>query len=336
MRTFFHIGVKPSKTIVDKILKIDNGEILSLYGSCPNIIALPSAREASRLQELPVDDFKAFIKQVHDAGWKFSYTINGKCLGALINYSSIKTYLQRLIDLQVDSVIISNTFLLEAAKKEFPNLDLKVSTIAEARSSRDLAYFRKFKPSTIILSSMVNRDFAFLESIMPKADIELMANEVCLFRCPWRADHYNIESHDGSQCFGSFPFKNCFDAQVTDVSEFLKARFIRPEDVAIYEKLGFQHYKITGRSCSDERIVEMAKAYLQRRYEGNMLDLFPIVQGSLKEEGDKMGIKIPNRKMDMFLPMFPTKLNKNHRCDIACGTTCHFCEKYLSKIKGEF
>ncbi len=330
----FSVGVKPSTTIIDKLARIDNGEISTLYGSIKNLSILPSVREHSRLDFMTIDDFKLFIGQCHEQGWTFAYTINAKCLSNDFDVANARIFLHDLCDLGVDTVIVSNTFIMQLAYEFKDRIKMKISTVAEANSIRDIHFFRCFNPDSIVPSLMCNRDFAFLESITYKDDIELLVNEVCLYECPWRADHYNIQSHGGSICYGSFPYDNCFMIQSNNLAEFIKARFIRPEDLKLYEDIGFSKFKITGRTCHEDKVVDMTKAYLDRSYDGNLLDLFPIVPGKLENEGSVNIDMLQNKALDGFLADFPTRTHTNFRCDLHCGVSCKYCNivfKRLSK-----
>ena len=326
----FSVGVRIKKSLLEKLHEIDNGEIDSLYGSAAGFRMLPSARESSRLEVITFEDLKRFIKDVHDCGYKFSYTINVKCLGSDYTKNDIISYLTQLDSAEVDAVIVANLFILKliAENRHRLGFNVKISTIFEPNSLLDIKFFRRFNPETISLSLMKNRDFEFLKNISPKNDIELLVNEVCLFECPWRTEHYCIQGHGGNEkLYGKYPYSECYKMCLENPSLFLKARWIRPEDISFYERLGFSKFKITGRTASGDWIVATTKAYLNRSYEGNLLDLFPIVAGDLKREANEAPIYIPNKKLDGFLERFP-----KHKCEDVCGVKCHFCDEEFKKI----
>lgn len=62
------------------------------------------------------------------------------------------------------------------------------------------------------------------------------------------------------------------------------SRWIRPEDLHVYEALGFDEFKIIDRSRSTAWLLRAARAYADRRYEGNLLDIL-----SLEMLGDPAG-----------------------------------------------
>jgi len=54
---------------------------------------------------------------------------------------------------------------------------------------------------------------------------------------------------------------------------FISAGWIRPEDTARYEALGYSTFKLLERNIPSEVLVERARAYHDRRWEGNLADL---------------------------------------------------------------
>jgi len=46
-----------------------------------------------------------------------------------------------------------------------------------------------------------------------------------------------------------------------------------PEDLHYYEKLGYETFKIVERNTPTQILLERVKAYSERRYDGNLLDL---------------------------------------------------------------
>jgi hypothetical protein len=54
---------------------------------------------------------------------------------------------------------------------------------------------------------------------------------------------------------------------------FLRSEWIRPEDLHLYEGLGYDRFKIAERDLPTSLMTARVKAYAERRYEGNLLDL---------------------------------------------------------------
>jgi len=58
--------------------------------------------------------------------------------------------------------------------------------------------------------------------------------------------------------------------------ELLKSPWIRPEDIRHYEAIGYERFKITERFKRTPLLLENVRVYENRRYDGNLLDLFTL------------------------------------------------------------
>jgi hypothetical protein len=56
-------------------------------------------------------------------------------------------------------------------------------------------------------------------------------------------------------------------------AELIKIRWIRPEDISFYEGIGIDTCKIIDRHSTTEALAERVKAYHERSFQGNLLDL---------------------------------------------------------------
>jgi hypothetical protein len=68
-------------------------------------------------------------------------------------------------------------------------------------------------------------------------------------------------------------YLHCTAQKLREPERFLMADWVRPEDLVHYEKLGYDSFKLSGRNMPTDALVSRLKAYFQRRYDGNLLDL---------------------------------------------------------------
>jgi hypothetical protein len=68
-------------------------------------------------------------------------------------------------------------------------------------------------------------------------------------------------------------FLKCTEMKLRDPVNFLRSEWIRPEDLHLYEGLGYDRFKIAERDIPTPLMASRVKAYAERRYEGNLLDL---------------------------------------------------------------
>ena len=85
--------------------------------------------------------------------------------------------------------------------------------------------------------------------------------------------HSNKKNRTFKKGFDKFD-KWCNEIRAKYPLQFLNCCWIRPKDVKIYENLGVDILKIPGKTPSTNFLLKVAKAYLNRGYNGNVMDLF--------------------------------------------------------------
>ena len=195
-------------------------------------------------------------------------------------YRGILEYLDWIAGLGFDSVTISVPLLIEIVKKHFPGLRVKVSSYQKIRSVSMAQRFEDLGADAIVLSEHSNRDFKLMEAIRKavRCRLVLIANVGCVFDCPNVFAHANSNSHSGAQGEPATIFTESYQTYCTmkrleSTSELIKMRWIRPEDVSVYEDLGIDALKILDRHSSTDALAERVRAYVQRSFAGNLLDL---------------------------------------------------------------
>ena len=336
----------------------------ALFGKLPFDI-VGGARPGFVLPQVDRNDVKEYIQACHQRGLEFSYLLNAPCLGNL-QYSR-KGYRQ-LIDLLgwidqsgADSVTVGVPYLIDLVKKRFPRLKVKVSTTARVNTVRKALQYEEMGVEEIIIDEHINREFKTLEAIRKavKCNLELIVNNICLWQCPYNYEHVNHDGHasrEGEEeqyCYLQYPGYLCLYRKLMDPVELLKSPWIRPEDIHHYEGLGYDHFKITERFKRTPLLLEHVKAYEDRRYDGNLLDLFTLprkgaftplhLEYFIKPEHvnimkvSELGkvfdlevrelIQIDNRRLDGFIEHF-----KNKDCNQTSCSQCRYCENLFGRV----
>jgi len=152
--------------------------------------------------------------------------------------------------------------------------------------------------SKIILDRSLNRQFSKLNELSknirkynPNLKIEILANEGCILHCPYKINHdisislINDKSIVGKIYLNSklvnndFQFQNlndkygCINHLSKKPEDLLKSPFIRPEDINKYNECA-DIIKLTGKIRSFSFLEECFNAYLNRKYNGNLIELF--------------------------------------------------------------
>ncbi|OAT83600.1 hypothetical protein [Desulfotomaculum copahuensis] len=305
-------------------------------------------------------DFEQAARQValmHARGIRFAYIANAPCLG---NREFKNDYAARLLaffdqivnGLGADTVVLTVPYLIEMVKRNFPRVGVKASVIAHINSIPLLMHFQELGVDMIVLDYMQNRNFPFLREAVKAARVplELHTNDCCLYGCPYRQYHYNINGHADQEDYLSransiqvdYCLLKCGLYFYRHPEELIKSRWIRPEDVEVYERIGINHFKGGNRQWERERLRRLAGAYLARRWDGNLLELLAVARTEVGETNAKkppgmsgreweqaldfraglrpgVPVELDNRALDGFLEHFFTQ-----DCQLACGR-CRYC-----------
>jgi len=240
-------------------------------------------------------------------------------------------------------------------------LKVKVSTTARVNTVRKALQYEDMGVEEIIIDEHINREFKTLEVIRKavKCNLELIVNNICLWQCPYNYEHVNHDGHasregeEDDYCYLQYPGYLCLYRKLTDPVELLKSPWIRPEDIPHYENVGYDHFKITERFKRTPLLLEHVKAYENRRYEGNLLDLFTLPRkgaftpihleyfikpehvnilkiSELEKVFDlevRELIQMDNQKLNGFIEFF-----KKNDCNQTTCLECRYCETFFEKV----
>jgi hypothetical protein len=189
-------------------------------------------------------------------------------------------------------------------KKYFPQIKTKISTFQKIDNVSMARYFEDMGADAIMLSEHSNRDLELLKGIRAATNCKLViiANVGCLYGCPNMHSHANSIAHNGAKSgtkrgYGVETYQLfCNSHRLKDPAEFVKSRWIRPEDLHIYEEIGIDLIKIIDRHTTTENLITRTKAYHERSYEGNFIDIIGQIMNL------NTGTSINPRKILMKVP----------------------------------
>lgn len=356
--------------LIDGLMPAEGSE---LYGQLNNDI-IGGGRASALLPFVSEKTARRHINIAHQKGFRFNYLLNATCLGNFRYLEShgnkIKRLLNWLVSAGVDAVTASSSPIVNLVRKYAPGLDIYVSVQENINNEFQIKHWDEMGVDKITLSVLdLNRNFALLRKIKGKirCDLQLIANLKCLLGCHAYHCHGNLNAHSsqsGHRLKGyliDYYTLKCNYIRFRNPEEFIKSPWIRPEDVHYYEEIGIHWLKLVGREMESGKIQQIFKAYKNRRYDGNLLDLFPGTEKKLvdfkkvarhlryffrpqhvnilklsqvRDIFKKDGIYIDNRSLDGFLEYFWLE-----KCNLICGSQCDYCKKVTQKaivIKQEY
>jgi collagenase-like PrtC family protease len=322
---------------------------VQIYGVLPTSMIGSGGRGADNIHIME-NQAEEYIERAHSAGLKFDYILNAPSMGNMEwnegTHRELLEQIKWISSIGVDSVTVSIPYLIELVKHQFPQLEVRVSTIAHVSSVARAKLFESLGADSITLDINVNRDFAVLKAIRSAVNCELtvLLNNLCLYQCPYEYYHHDTLGH-ASQSYNplngyyeDYCVLRCTLDRLWDISQAIKCRWVRPEDIHVYEDIGIDMFKTSGRSMPTERILNTAKAYSSRHYHGNLYDILnvitpkvgfghsdlPGVQTDVIESPPKL--YIDNQALEGFIDFF-----KKQNCLSGCSN-CNYCQRIADEV----
>jgi len=194
----------------------------------------------------------------------------------------------------LDGIIYSDHYLLQKLSDEAPDLAAALEAVPGVNCMLDsfdkidarLSYISDTRfqlPGKILLDRSLNRNLDALAHVvrlirkrLPAMKIEVLANEGCLYRCPFKLSHdayiglANVEGRDTT--FQLNHDLGCIRLLGTEPHRILRSPFIRPENIELY-LCHVDTIKLCGGALGGDFLQQVIHAYLARKHEGNLLDL---------------------------------------------------------------
>ena len=346
--------------------KIKEYPVYEIYGKLKNDF-IGGGRPDNTLNEIDKEVFERHVKKVRSAGIKFNYLLNGSCTANNEQnrewQKQFKAFLTYLKKIGVNALTVTNPYILMFVKKYFKDdFTVRISTFACIDSYGKAKYWEDLGADYICIDfTKINRDFETLKYMvkhLKKAKIEILVTNSCLKNCPMINTHTSSLSHastinNDKEKYEDWSLFFCQKQELNNLEEYIKSPWVRPEDIKYYEEIGIEHYKITERNFPTEELVKRVKAYVDRKYDGNLLDLIQghgCKVGNINNKKKKVktreeiyqeikrvrGLGVPrefdrhiyidNNKLDGFIDFF-----REGKCTGNCNT-CGYCKKIANKV----
>ncbi len=243
-------------------------------------------RPSFYLPEIDKKKLEDYVKLTHDAGIEFNYLLNATSMGnrefTREGQRELRKILDWLSEIGVDSITTASLFFLKTIKRRYPHFKVRISSHRYTDNARKVRFWSEEGADTIVISEVnIYREFDALKAMREAtdADLSLIVNNSCRQDCAIAGSHAVGLNHasDNSGKSKGYPLDYhmlaCMKIRLQDPVNFIRANWIRPEDLDRYEALGYHNFKIVERNTPTKALLERVKAYSERHYDGNLADL---------------------------------------------------------------
>ncbi|MDO8587100.1 MAG: U32 family peptidase [Armatimonadota bacterium] len=263
--------------------RLASHSVVELFGKLPRDAA-GGGRASYMLAPVSRHRLEEHVREARRHGMAFDYLINPACMGnrefTAVGQRDLRRLLDWISQIGVEWVTISIPMLLEIVKARYPDLKIRVGVYAQVNSPVRARYWEDLGADCITVEPLTaNRDFRRLRAIRDsvKCDLQLLANAACLKECPLSPYHMVSLSHASQTHSERFMIDYCLLAcsamKLADPANYLMSPWIRPEDLRLYEAIGYKSFKILERDAPTDTLVNRVRAYHERRFDGNLIEL---------------------------------------------------------------
>ena len=224
------------------------------------------------------------VRRAHERGVEFNYLLNSSSMNNVEFTTQGQRELRKLLDwlseANVDTITVGNLFFLRLIKQRYPHFGVRVSSHRETDNPRKARFWEDNGADCIVVSeTTVHREFEVLQAMREsvKVDLSLIVNNWCRQDCAIASNHAVLLSNASRKGAQNFPLDYCSvycnAYRLEEPVNYLRANWIRPEDLPRYRKLGYTNFKIVERNTPTELLALRVRAYAKERYDGNLLDL---------------------------------------------------------------
>lgn len=314
---------------VFRLKKLGDNRIREIYLSGPQ----EYSASGRVMDKLDLDLFLDTVDRIHREDLRVNLIINSTCEGSEWYTPDTRNKTLDYLELVhkkhgVESVTIANPIYINEVRKRLPDIEICASVLSDIDCLERAIIFTRLGANVITPDVSINRNLELLKEIkrVTGAELKLMVNEGCLYKCPFRKFHFNYISHiskEGGIEKGYFLYP-CHNVIREDPSQILKSGWIRPEDTRKYSEIT-SFFKIVGRALPKSKVIRATRAYLEESWDGDILD---IVSSSLGAFAIKYATYLDNKSLGKY-----GFFEKVTSCGQNC-TQCNYCEQLASKLIG--
>ena len=359
----FSVPMPYNKEQTDKLVsinrEIEKSRITSLYFSLPSTNELFTGFEQTRNQLLDKKDW-AFWRDLAEysvqAGFDVMYCLNMPRPLAIENpkfpqqIERLHKLLEELEKLGINKLRTASPKLTAYLHRNFHQFDLYGSTASDYKIIQEFQFLKQVHPylKGLVPSHNANKNFTLLKNIKKLGlEVEIMVNEGCVQGCSNRFEHEacltdsNFENQTKVSIFQEdFCKGNCTKIeQKNPVLYMAKGNHIYPWEIAEYEKIGINKFKLNGRDGihnDKQSMTDMIETYLKGIEDIKNIEDIPVIRFASNSTNQERLQNLRVKDVKKYLPDIKHFVKYGDLCASRCGTGCRYCYKCAEKIQKKF
>jgi collagenase-like PrtC family protease len=246
-----------------------NQEINFIYDCYPNAIWNGGSILLNNKQFYLREDIEQHIQYFNkELNIPLAFTFTNPTITEQECYDTYCNLIAELGNNGMNYIIVSSPVLESYLRNNYKNYKYCRSII---NALDDISHIDNYEYTLLKRSN--NRNFELLKSIPQnkRHKIEILCNDKCPIDCPRINQHYNIYA-EAQKAFGvsSFDIECKFTQQ-----EENNAAFITQQDIQnIYAPLGYNHFKISGRTDVIFTLYSIIKYFIKPEYHAEIYNVF--------------------------------------------------------------
>ncbi len=282
------------------------------------------------------EEFENYTKFVQDKGLTPIFGIDSSCQGNLESYvdhfRAYRKFLEDMIELGFENVLVSSPNILAFIKKNYPSLNIFLSYAQFVTSTNRAKLYFNIGSQSIILHPDILR-YSYVMNNLTKIQEEnqkisdtsyiLPLNLGCNWGCIYWFDHHNMQSHrtmdspvssnqieisDVENAF-DFPLLECWKKRLEEPERILKAGWISPFNIEKYENMGYDTFLLFTYGFSKEKTLDILNSYMNKSFEGDFCKFLnipnPYGNYGLEKTIEESMISLPDYVIKEFVENFP-------------------------------
>lgn len=232
-----------------------NIEIEAVYGVFPWSI-LDGGRIFPQSKHVTTDEIKRISEKYND----FNVAVRLVCTNSQLTEKHFNDRFSNLMlelcNKKGNQIVVANDKLLEYIKTKYKNYEFISSTTKCLKKEDFIKELSKDFYSEVCLDYNLNTNLELLNSLykVQKEKCEFLCNAICPPSCPTRKHHYKLNSLYQLQYGREYgvPYCGISGSNISCTTRNYTNNFSYDKILNVYEPMGFQHFKLEGRTLPTE------------------------------------------------------------------------------------